>query len=80
MDFGPHRILSDEHVYTTARLTRAEGWVMPSDHPNRADIMPVSVGTDAGAALKTRKGTGVSGIPRRCEGCGIGGCCCTTDR
>jgi hypothetical protein len=41
----------------------AEGYQPPADHPNRADIMPVSVGTDPGLALKTRKGTGLYKIP-----------------
>jgi hypothetical protein len=49
--------------YTTGKLTLAEGWKPPLDHPYRDDIMPVSVGTDPGAALKTRKGTGVYKIP-----------------
>ena len=50
-------------AYTTGKLTLADGWKPPADHPYRADIMPVSVGTDAGAALKTRKGTGLYKIP-----------------
>lgn len=49
--------------YTTGKLTLASGWTPPADHPYRDDIMPVSVGTDAGAALKTRKGTGLYKIP-----------------
>ena len=49
--------------YTTGKLTLAEGWSAPADHPYRHDIMPVSVGTDSGAALKTRKGTGLYKIP-----------------
>ena len=32
-------------------------------HPNVADVNPVSVGTDPGLALKTRKGTGFYKIP-----------------
>ncbi len=49
--------------YTSAKLTLAEGWQSPPDHPNRADILPVSVGTDPGLALRTRKGTGFYKIP-----------------
>lgn len=49
--------------YTSGKLTLAEGYQPPADHPNRADIMPVSVGTDPGLALKTRKGTGFYKIP-----------------
>jgi hypothetical protein len=118
MDFGPHRVLSDEqrrvrfryadevlyaigvylmsleppknpdraaadvlsrgeqvfrregcvncHVppdYTNGKLTLAQGWEPPADHPNRDDIVRVSVGTDPGLALKTRKGTGFYKIP-----------------
>ena len=118
MDFGPHRILSDEqrrirfryadevlyaigvylmsleppknpdtasqavlnrgeqifrregcvncHVppdYTSGKLTLAEGYQPPTDHPNRPDIVLVSVGTDPGLALKTRKGTGFYKVP-----------------
>jgi len=49
--------------YTNGKLTLAEGWQPPLDHPNRNDILPVSVGTDPGLALKTRKGTGFYKIP-----------------
>ena len=49
--------------YTSARLTLAQGWEPPPDHPNRADIAPISVGTDPALALKTRKGTGFYKIP-----------------
>ena len=49
--------------YTSAKLTLAEGWQSPLDHPNRADILPVSVGTDPGLTLRTRKGTGFYKIP-----------------
>ena len=49
--------------YTNGKLTLAEGWLAPADHPNRGDILPVSVGTDPGLALKTRKGTGLYKIP-----------------
>ena len=50
-------------AYTTGKLTIADGFNMPPDHPNRADIVDVSVGTDADVALKTRKGTGLYKIP-----------------
>jgi hypothetical protein len=49
--------------YTSGRLTLADGWEPPPDHPNRDDIVARSVGTDPGAALKTRKGTGFYKIP-----------------
>jgi mono/diheme cytochrome c family protein len=49
--------------YTSGKLTRAEGFTPPSDHPNGADILNVSVGTDPGLAMQTRKGTGLYKIP-----------------
>ena len=49
--------------YTNGKLTLAEGWQAPANHPNRDDILPVSVGTDPGLALRTRKGTGLYKIP-----------------
>ncbi len=49
--------------YTSGKLTLAQGWEPPANHPNRNDVSPVSVGTDPGLALKTRKGTGFYKIP-----------------
>ena len=49
--------------YTSGKLTLAQGWELPANHPNRDDIVSVSVGTDPGLALKTRKGTGFYKIP-----------------
>ena len=49
--------------YTSGRLTLAQGWSSPPNHPNREDIAAVSVGTDPGLALRTRKGTGFYKIP-----------------
>jgi hypothetical protein len=50
-------------LYTNNKLTLARGYVPPPDHPNRADVMPISVGTDPNLALKTRKGTGFYKVP-----------------
>jgi mono/diheme cytochrome c family protein len=50
-------------LYTNNKLTLAAGFTAPANHPNRADILPISVGTDPGLALKTRKGTGLYKIP-----------------
>lgn len=50
-------------AYTSGKLTLAEGWNPPLNHPNRDDIVNVSVGTDPGAALKTGKGAGLYKIP-----------------
>jgi mono/diheme cytochrome c family protein len=49
--------------YTSGKLTPAQGWKPPANHPNRDDIADLSVGTDPGLALKTRKGTGFYKIP-----------------
>jgi hypothetical protein len=49
--------------YTNNKLTLAAGYTPPKDHPLRADIMPVSVGTDPNLALRTRKGTGLYKVP-----------------
>ena len=49
--------------YTNNKLTLAQGFSLPPDHPNRADVMPVSVGTDPNLALRTRKGTGFYKVP-----------------
>lgn len=50
-------------LYTNNRLTLAKGFTPPADHPNREDILPVSVGTDPGTATRTRKGTGFYKVP-----------------
>ena len=49
--------------YTSGKLTLAQGYTLPSHHPNEADIVNRSVGTDPGLAMKTRKGTGFYKIP-----------------
>ncbi len=50
-------------LYTNNKLTPALGYTPPKDHPLAADIMPTSVGTDPGLAMKTRKGTGLYKVP-----------------
>jgi mono/diheme cytochrome c family protein len=50
-------------AYTSGKLTLAQGWRPPEDHPNRDDILAQSVGTDPELGLKTRKGTGLYKIP-----------------
>ena len=50
-------------LYTNNKLTLATGFTVSPNHPNRADIMSVSVGTDPNLALKTRKGTGFYKVP-----------------
>jgi hypothetical protein len=49
--------------YTTGELTPAAGFETPSNHPNISDVRNRSVATDAGLALRTRKGTGFYKIP-----------------
>ena len=49
--------------YTSGKLTLAQGFIPPANHPNKADIVNVSVGTDPGLAMKTRKGTGFYKVP-----------------
>jgi cytochrome c peroxidase len=43
--------------------TLAEGFSPPKDVPATLDVMPISVGTDPGLALATRKGTGYYKVP-----------------
>ena len=50
-------------LYTSNKLTLARGFTPPKDVPATLDILPISVGTDAGLALKTRKGTGYYKVP-----------------
>jgi len=50
-------------LYTNNKLTVAQGFKPPDNHPLRADIIPVSVGTDPSLALRTRKGTGLYKVP-----------------
>jgi cytochrome c peroxidase len=50
-------------LYTSNKLTLAEGFKPPPDKPATLDVLPVSVGTDSGLALKTRKGTGYYKVP-----------------
>lgn len=50
-------------LYTSNKLTLAQGFTPPDDVPATLDILRVSVGTDPGLALKTRKGTGYYKVP-----------------
>jgi hypothetical protein len=50
-------------LYTNNKLTLAVGYSPPTDHPFHDDILPVTVGTDPGLALKTRKGSGLYKVP-----------------
>lgn len=50
-------------LYTNNKLTLAPGFKPPKDKPASLDVMPISVGTDPGLALETRKGTGYYKVP-----------------
>ena len=50
-------------LYTSNKLTLAEGFTPPKDAPKTLDVLPISVGTDPGLALATRKGTGYYKVP-----------------
>ncbi|HMF97906.1 MAG TPA: hypothetical protein VKE96_26580 [Vicinamibacterales bacterium] len=50
-------------LYTNNKLTPADGFATPSDHRQRYDILPISVGTDPDLTLKTRRGTGYYKVP-----------------
>jgi hypothetical protein len=50
-------------LYTSNKLTLARGFSPPKDVPAALDILRLSVGTDPGLALATRKGTGYYKVP-----------------
>jgi mono/diheme cytochrome c family protein len=50
-------------LYTSNKLTLAQGFTPPHEHAQLLDIAPLSVGTDPGLALRTRKGTGYYKVP-----------------
>jgi hypothetical protein len=50
-------------LYTSNKLTLARGFTPPRDVPATLDVLHISVGTDPGLALQTRKGTGYDKVP-----------------
>ena len=50
-------------LYTNNKLTLAQGYTPPRELPPTLDVLPISVGTDPGLALHTRKGTGYYKVP-----------------
>jgi len=50
-------------LYTNNKLTLAQGFVPPENRPAGLDVLPLTVGTDPGLALATRKGTGYYKVP-----------------
>ncbi len=50
-------------LFTNNKLTLARGFSAPRNLPASLDVLRISVGTDPGLALKTRKGTGYYKVP-----------------
>ena len=50
-------------LYTSNKLTLAQGFTPPKDAPATLNILRLSVGTNSGLALETRKGTGYYKVP-----------------
>jgi hypothetical protein len=50
-------------LYTNNKLTPAEGFTPPPGATQKYAVLPISVGTDPGLALKTRRGTGYYKVP-----------------
>ena len=50
-------------LYTNNKLTPVEGFRVPDEHRAKYDILDVTVGTDPGLALRTRRGTGYYKVP-----------------
>jgi mono/diheme cytochrome c family protein len=50
-------------LYTSNKVTLAQGFTPPKNKPATLDVLPISVGTDPGLALNTRKGTGYYKVP-----------------
>ena len=50
-------------LYTSNKLTLAEGFTPPSGAAQKYNILPISMGTDPGLTLKTRRGTGYYKVP-----------------
>jgi hypothetical protein len=64
-------------LYTNNKLTPVKGFDIPPAHKNMFDILRISVGTDPGLALLTRRGTGYYKVPSL-KGPGIATCSRTT--
>lgn len=50
-------------LYTSNKLTLAQGFHPPDELLKQFDVLPLSAGTDPNLALKTRKGTGFYRVP-----------------
>ncbi len=67
-------------LYTNNKLTLAKGFQPSEADRKNPDVMLISVGTDPGGALLTRKGTGYYKVPSLKGVSGTGGLFCTTAR
>ncbi len=50
-------------LFTNNMLTPANGFTIPEEHYNKYDLFDISVGTDPGYTLHTRRGTGYYKVP-----------------
>ncbi|HEV7905585.1 MAG TPA: hypothetical protein VGO96_17220 [Pyrinomonadaceae bacterium] len=50
-------------LYTSNKLSPVEGFKVPDEHRGQFSILPVSVGTDPGLALYSRRATGYYKVP-----------------
>jgi hypothetical protein len=50
-------------LYSNNKLTPAPGFKIPEEHFAKYDILPLTVGTDSGLTLETRRGTGYYKVP-----------------
>ncbi|BDC50804.1 hypothetical protein F183_A31200 [Bryobacterales bacterium F-183] len=50
-------------LYTSNKVTLAQGFTPPKPTSPGLDVLPITVGTDPGLALATRKGTGYYKVP-----------------
>jgi hypothetical protein len=50
-------------LYTNNKLTPVDGFTVPPNHPDRENAIEMSLGTDPGLALATRRGTGFYKVP-----------------
>ncbi|NML63870.1 hypothetical protein HHL22_01500 [Hymenobacter sp. RP-2-7] len=50
-------------LYTNNMLTPADGFEVPEEHRQKYDVFEISIGTDPGYTLQTRRGTGYYKVP-----------------
>jgi mono/diheme cytochrome c family protein len=62
-DSGCAKCHDPEQGYTNNKLVRAAGFKVPDDHPEKANVLAQSVGTDPVLATQTRRGTGLYKVP-----------------